>query len=116
MYNLQLTEEQAQLVARACEFYARIRIGQFNEIVWECLDHSLPTEDYCSRRDLAEIALLQARSSIFPDLHGMGHSYGIGKFEDADKSYDVYQVLRKAMGDRRDPYSHYQLPVCTKIG
>lgn len=73
----------------------------------------LSSEDYCERRDEAEQLLLKARESIYPDLHGIGHSYGIGKFEDADKVYDVHQVIRYARGHWREPFSYYPVPKCT---
>lgn len=60
MVKLELTDEQAQIVSVACEFYARVRMGQFNEIVMNTLDMSLPTGDYCTRRDNAEKLLLEA--------------------------------------------------------
>lgn len=90
-------------------------MGQFKEIIWYFLDMKLPPEDYCERRDEAEQLLLKARESIYPDLHGIGHSYGIGKFEDADKVYDVHQVIRYARGHWREPFSYYPVPKCTVI-
>lgn len=108
MIKLTLTDEQARAVSTACEVYARIRMGQFKEIVWQCLDLSKP--DFCERQDTAEAFLMSARCSIYPDLTGWGHSYGIGKFKDADQAFDVYQVLRKLWGDEREPFSYYPLP------
>ena len=35
--QLTLTEEQAKIVSTACEFYARVRMGQFDRII----DHTL---------------------------------------------------------------------------
>lgn len=112
--KLTLTEKQAKVVSTACEFYARIKIGQFKEIIWQTLDMQLPTDNFCERRDLAETNLLVARKFIYPELHGVGHSYGIGKFEEADKSFDVYQVLRQKFGDSRTPFSYYPVPICEK--
>lgn len=112
MVILELTEEQARIVSVACEFYARIRMGQFKEIALRTLDLSIPCDDYCERRDHAERLLLEARKELYPELHGVGHSYGIGKFEDADKAFDVHQVIRHAMGDERVPFSYHELPVC----
>lgn len=110
MIRLTLTDEQAQIVSLATEFYARVKMGQFQEIVWHTLDMSAETGDYCRRRDEAERLLLLARKQLYPDLHGIGHSYGIGKFKDADLSFDVHQVIRHAMGDDRPPFSYYDLP------
>ena len=109
---LTLTEEHAKLVARACEFYARMKMGQFNEVVWNFLDRKLDGDQYCIRRDLAEANLLEARKSIYPELKGVGHSYGIGKFEDADKTFDIYQVVEYALGSNKEPWSYYKLPKC----
>ena len=92
-----------------------LRMGQFNEIVHDCLDIRLSTDDYCDRRDNAEKALLLARTFIYPELHGLGHSYGIGKFEDADMAFDVYQVIRTEFGDPRGTFSYHQLPEFRKI-
>lgn len=115
MIRLTLTEEQARVVNIACEFYARIRMGQFKEITWRMLDLSISTEEYCDRRDEAERLLLEVRKQIYPDLDGWGHSYGMGRFEDADLAYDVHQVIRKVFGDERPPFSYHALPVCEKL-
>lgn len=114
MIKLTLTEEQAKVVSRACEFFCRIKIGQFNEITWELLDYGL--EDYCERRDAIEQFLLAARKLIYPELlYSFGHSYGIGKFDDADMAFDVYQVLRHQLGDWREPFEFYHpLPKCER--
>lgn len=111
MIRLTLTDEQAQIISIATEFYARVRMGQFQEIVWNTLDMSAETGGYCRRRDEAESLLLLARKQLYPDLTiSLGHSYGIGKFKDADMSFDVHQVIRHAMGDDRPPFSYYDLP------
>ena len=112
MVVLELTEEQARIVSIACEFYARVRVGQFKEIVIHTLDLGLPCDVYCKRRDNAERLLLEARKELYPELHGAGRSYGIGKFEDADRAFNVHQIIRHAMGDERVPFSYHQLPVC----
>lgn len=114
-YELILTEEQAKVVATACEFYARIRMGQFQEIIYNTLDMEMDCDDYCKRRDAAHELLFEARKHLFPELHGYGHSYGVGKFKDADQAYDVYQVLRRYFGDDRMPFSYYELPECKRI-
>ena len=116
MIKLTLTEEQAHVVANACEFYARVKYGQFGEITWHTLTLSrdINCDDFCVRRDNADRCLLEARKFIYPELHGAGHSYGIGKFKDADLSFDVYQVIRPFFGDKRTPFSYYELPKCEK--
>lgn len=109
IYKLTLTEDQAQIVATACEFFARVKMGQFREIVWHC------AENHCPRSPgAAEQAWLELRKQLYPDLDGAGHSYGIGKYADADKAFGVYEVIRHAMGDRREPFSYYPLPEIEK--
>ena len=115
MIKLTMTEEQAKIVSLACEFYARVRMGQFNEIVWHLLDIKIPSGEYCERREKAEQLLLDVRKQLYPDLHGAGHSYGIGKFDDADLAFDVHQVIRHEMGDGRTPSSYHDLPICERV-
>ena len=113
--SLILTEDQARVVSRACEFYCRVYLGQFQEIPFELMvGQSMSDADWCYRRDEAEKKLLEAREFIYPDLHGIGHSYGVGKFDVADEAWNAYQVLRHALGDERRPYAFYgkTLPVC----
>ena len=115
-YILELTEEQAKIVAQACEFFARIKMGQFNEIPFLLLANELSGNDYCTRRDIANKYSLDARKAIYPELQGIGHSYGAGKFADADRAFDVYQVLRHALGDPREPFQLGEpLPGCAKL-
>lgn len=113
-YLLKLNEEQAKICARACEFYARIRMGQFDEILFHCLD--VGGDEFFDRRDIAEDCLIAARKAIYPELGGRGQSYGIGKFEDADMSFDIYQVLREKFPyDGREPFSYGDLPECEVV-
>ena len=115
-YILDLNEDQARTVAQACEFFARIKMGQFQEIPYLLLSNELSGVDYCKKRELANKYLLDARKVIFPELNGIGHSYGVGKFADADRAFDVYQVLRYALGDPREPFQLGEpLPSCAKF-
>lgn len=115
MIKLTLTDEQAKIVSVACEFYARMRMGQFQEILFNCMQ-SEPKDNFCDRREHAEMHLFAARKSIMPELKGRGHSYGIGKFKDADQAFDVHQVIRHQFGDGRTPFSYYDLPKCERKG
>lgn len=111
MIKLELTDEQAKIVATACEFYARMKMGQFGEIIWNCAHNH-----YVEHPGEAERLWLQLRKHIYPDLQGVGHSYGVGKFPEADKAYDVYQVIDYALNGKREPWSNYDLPKCKKVG
>ena len=53
---LKLNEEQAQIVSGACEFYARVRMGQFEEISHQLMVPQKFDDTWCSRRDGAEQA------------------------------------------------------------
>lgn len=115
MIQLNMSEETARIVSTACEFYARVRLGQFSEIVFSCIQ-SEPKDDFFERREDAEHFLFEARKYLMPELRGIGHSYGIGKFEDADRAYDVYQVLRMMFGDTRTPFTLLdELPTCERV-
>lgn len=82
---------------------------------WKMLDDDLPTDDFYDRADEAGRLLLEARKKIYPELVGAGHSYGIGKFDDADIAFDVYQVLRVLFGDNRAPFSFIELPKAERV-
>lgn len=106
-YKLTLSEAQAKVVAKACEFYARIGYGQYSEILWNFMD--LKNDDDVERRDEAERLLFEARAQIYPNLGKQrGASYGIGRNDEWDRSYDVYQVLRYAFEKKNDklPFRH----------
>lgn len=106
MIILRLTEAQAKICAQACEFFARIRMGQFQEIVWLCGKNHC-AEDY----DAAQRAWLDLRKQVYPDLDGPGHSYGVGHFPDADTAYDIHQVISRELGGK-EPWSLNALPEC----
>lgn len=110
MIQITLTDKQAKLLGHACEFYARVVMGQFTEIPVELLSFAINSDEYCERRDKADELLLEARKYIYPELFGRGHSYGVGKFENADKVWDVYQAIRTVFGDKRGSFSYYKLP------
>ena len=117
MIRLTMSDQQARIVAEACEFYARIRMGQFQEIIYKTLEsNEIGADDYCERRDAAERLLLEARKFIYPELYGLGHSYGMGKFDDADSAFDVYQAIRKEFGDPRGFFSlRDEVPVVERV-
>ena len=101
-YTLDMNEEQACMVSRALELYARLRCGQWDELIELCVPRS--REDFCIKRDFLMPALMDARCIAFPELtKSRGHSYGVGSFEDADLAWEVYEVLRNKIAWTRHP-------------
>ena len=92
-------------------------VGQFGEIIWKTLipQQHLGVDDFCDRRETAEAYLLKAREMIYPELHGIGNSYGVGKFEDADMAFGVYEVIRHALGRGDGPYLLKDVPTIRLI-
>lgn len=115
MYRLTMTEEQARVIARACEFISRIKMGQFDEIIYECLTHQVNDADYCERRESAMNLLYDARREIYPELHGMGHSYGLGRFRDADIAFNTHILIRHALGYGEPPYYDSNCPTIERV-
>lgn len=88
---LSLTTQEARTLSFQCEFYARMRMGQFAEHPFHFLDiRALEGGLFCEKRDLAETLLLKNRRLILSSLSGPGHSYGIGRFDDADLAFDIH--------------------------
>lgn len=115
MIRLTMSEETAKVVSAACDFYSRMRIGQYGELIQRMMD-GYPDIDWRRRRDEAETLLYMARARIMPELEYTEHSWGIGRFEDADRAFDVHQVLRQKFGDHREPFTLFdELPVCERI-
>lgn len=102
-YVLTLTTEQLLTVSKACEFYSRVMMGQFGEIAYETMLQSIKQDDFCTRREMMEDLLFQARKFAFPDLNGRGHSYGIGHNQSADRAWNTYQALRYARAWHEHP-------------
>lgn len=102
-YILTLTPEQHRIVERACEFYARVMMGQFGEISYETMLRRVSREDFSTSRDMMDDLLFHARKIAFPELQGRGHSLGIGHDAKADRAFNVYEVLRHARAWHEHP-------------
>ncbi len=104
-YVLHMDAETARIVSSACELYARIRLGQFEEIqhltVWPVGDDD---ETFCDRIWKCREALKLARQAAFPELlNDPGHSHGIGYARDSDTAWNVYQAVRYIMSWHEHP-------------
>ena len=95
-YVVTMTEEQARAASRACELYCRLIDGQLDELNHDLLLRET-REDICERREEAMDLLLKLKKIYFPELHGHGHSYGLGHDIVADRAWVVYQAIRYCM-------------------
>lgn len=92
-YRLDMTPEQAKITEKALELYARLKMGQWGELADLCLDLNDP--DYAYKKfDVLQPGLMQLRSVAYPSLHGIGHSFGVGSFKDADLAWEVHETIR----------------------
>lgn len=123
-YTLTMDEEQAQMLSKACELYARLKAGQWEELLQLCLEWKDPL--FRNKYDAALIPLLDARKIVYPELHGVGHSYGVGKLGDADLVWELHKVLEHRISWTRHPeggmgvnfdapisFTGHDLAVCT---
>lgn len=108
VYKLELTPEQARIVSRACELYSRLHIGQLRELNEELL-LAESTDNICERREAAEDLLYELKEVYFPSLISLGHSYGLGKREWADRAWNVHQAIRHKMAWDEHPEGGLQV-------
>ena len=104
-YALLMDAETAHVVSFACEMYARLRNGQFNELrhltVWPQGEHD---ETFCDRIQRCEDALREAKRAAFPEFAAPDNQhYGIGHFRDSDTAWNAYQALRYALAWQEHP-------------
>lgn len=101
-YVLEMNEKQASIVMAALEFYSRMRLGQFGELPRLSLD--LSDEEYHDKAEYMEALLELARRRCYPELsYTLAHSYGIGKFEDADMAWEIYTSIRHCVSWANNP-------------
>jgi len=104
-YNLTLTEQQAGILCDALDLYARIGIGQFEEILHIFNFTKVAPE----HRDTVEILLLSAKEEIGLPKNG---SHGIHHPEVNDKfraAFDLKQVVRNKVAWDRNPAGGIQV-------
>lgn len=106
-YCMTMTEGQAGLVIRALDFFSRMRIGQWHELI----DLVLPVnggdiDEYCKRRDEAARILLEARDVLMPELSDMNSlhgSYSVYMFDDARAAWHTLQAVRSCIAWHNNP-------------
>lgn len=98
---LKMSMDQAMLVARACEFYMRMRNGQYDELAMEMvINKHLYAQPF--DRQAFEEHLYQARKMLFPKLYRNSH-YGIRHDTIGDRAWEMYEVIRHALAWYRHP-------------
>lgn len=105
-YVLTMNEEQAKITVAALDFYMRMRIGQWRELVDLCLQYdyqnALEFSAYQSKRDEAEKRLLQIRQFVMPDCP-RGGSFGVYNFTETERAFNVLKAVRSAMAWHKKP-------------
>lgn len=116
-YNLELTPDQAKFLCRVCDFYSRMMIGQWDELFWYLnYNKEISCSDIIDNKEEFEEYLLKARDLVFPGLnHSFGHSYGVGKFTNADHAYEMLEVIRNKIAWTEHPEGGYSVDFDTPM-
>lgn len=126
-YIIEVDDEQADIIRNSLEFYARILIGQWQEIGYHCLD--LRDEDYVHKFDCLKKGLGALRPFAFPDLPpNLDSSYGVTNRPVPCRAWEIYTTIRHRLAWTRHPeggitvdfgrpisYSGKPLPRCESI-
>jgi hypothetical protein len=98
-YTITVNHEQFEFLADATEFVSRFLSGQLD--VFALPGGLMYSDRVGERREEIEQALDNLKALLFPELHGRGHSHGIG----ADQSemiarervvlYEIYRTMRE---------------------
>ena len=111
-YRLEMNEEQARTVIAALDLAIRIRLGQWNEIVDQCLECDYDDiDEYLKRKEDAVYILEQAREIVMPELEGkiMACSYGVYKFDYTERAFNVLKAVRSCIAWHKNPQGGYEV-------
>ena len=111
-YRLEMNEEQARTVIAALDLAIRIRLGQWNEIVEQCLECDYDDiDEYLKRKEDAVYILEQAREIVMPELKGkmMACSYGVYKFDYTERAFNVLKAVRSCIAWHENPQGGYEV-------
>lgn len=101
-YIIEMNEEQLVTVNTALEFYARMMIGQWQEIGTHCLDFA--DDDYCEKKEKLDEGLAKLRPIAFPDLPAdLSASHGVMAVDKALSAWEIYEVLRNRLAWTKNP-------------
>ena len=108
-YRLEMTEEQARTVIAALDFWTRMRIGQWKELVDLCLPCDYEhIDEWCQKRDDAELLIMSVRDKVMPELT-YNASYGVYKFEATERAFNVLKAVRSAIAWHNRPEGGYEV-------
>lgn len=116
-YQLTVTAEQAQVLSDACELMARLRIGQFYDIVWKVFPETLGSEkiDHEFVRGLFDRIAFELRDKP-------GHSGSDADWSEPCKvAWDLHQVVRHRLAWDKTPEGnsmnvHFDEPMPRGLG
>ncbi len=97
-----LSEDEARMFSRMMELYARLRMGQWRELVDLCV--SLTEDRYANIRDTVRPLLVEARQVVYPVLFASdAANYGVSRFDDADYAWELHEVIRYCLALTKHP-------------
>lgn len=94
---LVMKTNQAHALNRAVDLFMRLKINQPKELIWHLMD--LRDDDFCERRDCAEVYLDKAFRLIYPRWDC------VVKDKEWHTLYNMHQVLRYAFYQNEHPSS-----------
>ena len=110
-YRLEMTEEQARSMIGALDLAIRIKLGQWGELIEHCMVwEPSKTDEYCRRRDEAEVVLLKARNIVMPELMDMNSlhgSHGVYSGEERERLYNLLLAVRSCIAWHNHPEGGY---------
>ena len=96
-------EEQARMVVAALDFWIRMRIGQWKDLVDLCLHFDKENiKEWCQRRDGAELLIMGVRGKVMPELR-YNASYGVFKFPETERAFNLLKAVRSAIAWHNKP-------------
>lgn len=96
-YVLTMTEKQARLIMAALDFYMRMRIGQWREVIDLCLP-TKADDNYKQRKGEAKKTLLDARAIVMPDLpNDIYATYSVFSFPETRQAYNALLSIRSCI-------------------
>jgi hypothetical protein len=108
LYNLQISELQAEIIVRALDTYSRIYLGQFDTAI---LDRFLFSPNVSGPQMDAARRLLDETKKVITG-HDSNASFGIHSTEVPDSAriaYDVQQVIRHQIWKDTSPDNRWSI-------